>query len=594
METTVNQMFRNRVRKYGDRPAVEKKRNGKWETATWNEYYGRSRKVGLGLYAAGVQKGDRVAIFAENRLEWIYTDLGTLGIGGCVVPIYPTLPPLEIAHILNNSGARVLVLENEAYLSRVRPVWKDCPALETVVVMENVPSGDRVLTFQELMEKGVALHQRDPALFEALADAVEPDDLLTFQYTSGTTGLPKGVVLTHKNVMAELRSLDGAEPKYGYEEDHVVGFLPLSHIFERVPVHFYIMYKGITKSYAESMETLLEAIAEKKPTIMFGVPRVHEKIYQKMLMTIREKPAVVQKLFAWAQGVGDEISRLKQTHAPVPFGLKFKYKIAYALVFKKLQEVLGGRIRWFCAAGAPIAREIVSFFNAAGIFVLEGYGLSETSSGVTLSNLDDFFPGSVGRPLPGFDVKIAPDGEILIKGDSVFSGYWQLDEETREAFTEDGYFQTGDVGEFREGRLFITDRKKDLIITTGGKNVAPQKVESLFKNNPLFSQFVVVGEGRKYLTALMTLDPQSALSLAKSHGIVESDPDKLLENQAFLKVVDAIVAENNQQLGRFETIKKYHILKDDFSIEGGELTVSLKVKRKVIHQKYADVIDGLY
>jgi len=594
METTVNQMFRNRARKYGDRPAVEKKQNGKWETATWNEYYDRSRKVGLGLYSLGVKKGDRVAVFAENRLEWIYTDLGTLGIGGCVVPIYATLPPMEIAYILNNSGARALVLENASFLSRVEPVWKDCPALETVVVMENVPSRDRVLTFQELMEKGAALHRRDPALFENLADAVLPDDLLTFQYTSGTTGLPKGAVLTHKNVMAELRSLDAAEPKYGYEDDHVVGFLPLSHIFERVPVHFYIMYKGITKSYAESMETLLEAIQEKKPTIMFGVPRVHEKIYQKMLMTIREKPAVVRKLFRWAQGVGDEISRLKQKKAPVPFGLKFKYKIAYALVFKKLQEVLGGRIRWFCAAGAPIAREIVSFFNAAGIFVLEGYGLSETTSGVTLSNLDDFFPGSVGRPLPGFDVKIAPDGEILIKGDSVFSGYWQLDEETREAFTKDGYFQTGDVGEFREGRLFITDRKKDLIITAGGKNVAPQKVESLFKNNPLFSQFVVVGEGRKYLTALMTLDPQSALSLAKSHGIVESDPDGLRENPSFLKVVDAIVAENNEQLGRFETIKKYHIIKEDFSIEGGELTVSLKVKRKVIHQKYADVIDGLY
>jgi long-chain acyl-CoA synthetase len=598
MESTLNQVFRNRADKYGDRFCVEKKLKGKWETATWREYYERARNTGLGLYEFGITKGDMVAILSQNRLEWIYTDMGALGIGACVIPIYATVTSDEVEYVLKNSNSKVIVVENADQLGKINRIKANCPSLQKTVVIDTdgcVMDGHDILSFSDLMVSGRKKLSSDPGLFEKLADQVGPDDLATFQYTSGTTGIPKGAIHTHGTLMAELRALDAAEPKYGYESDHVVGFLPLSHIFERVPVHFYVMYKGITKSYAESIETVAADIQEKKPTILFAVPRVLEKIYQKMLFTISEKPPIVQKLFAWAQGVGDLISRYSEEKKSPPFGLRIKHKIAYALVFKKLQHALGGRIRWMCAAGAPISREIVNFFNAAGIFVLEGYGLSEVAGGATLSNLDDFKPGSVGKPLVGFDIKIAADGEILIKGDMLFRGYWKLEEETKRAFDNDGYFMTGDVGMFDEkGFLFITDRKKDLIITSGGKNVAPMKIEGLVKENPLFAQAVVVGERKNYLSALLNLNYEIAAQIAKANNIKFNSPRELATNGEFLKIVNGYILNINEKLARYENIRKFKILENDFSQESGELTVSLKVKRSVIQNKYKGVIEEIY
>ncbi len=598
METTINQVFKNRVEKYGSRLAVEKRRNGSWEKATWNEYYQRARSVGLGLSALGIQKGERVAILSDNRLEWVYTDLGALGIGACVVALYATLPAHEVEYILKDAGAKAIVVENKAQLEKALTAQKNCPTLERIIVIDSADcdlDGNQMLAFSSVMETGEKEHQADGNLFTSLAEAVTPDDLLTLQYTSGTTGNPKGSILTHGVVMAQLRALDAVEPKYGFDTDTVVGFLPLSHIFERVPVHFYVMYRGITKSYAGSMDTLVEDIAAKQPTIMFGVPRVHEKIYHKMLAGIKEKSHLVQLIFAWAQGVGNDVSRYKQDKQPIPAGLNLKYKIAYALVFKKLQHALGGQIRWFCAAGAPIAKEIVSFFQAAGIFVLEGYGLSEVAGGATLSNLDDFYPGSVGRPLPGFDIKLADDSEILIKSESLFKGYWGMEDETRQHFTDDGYFKTGDVGMFnKQGLLFITDRKKDLLITSGGKNIAPQKIETIFKENPIFSQFVVVGDARKYLTSLINIDLDIAKAVADEKGIKFHQPEDLLDDPAFLALLDEILAANNKRLASVETIKYYRILKAPLSAATGELSVKLSVKRDVVQKKYADVINSMY
>ncbi len=320
-----------------------------------------------------------------------------------------------------------------------------------------------------------------------------------------------------------------------------------------------------------------------------------EKIYQKMQLQVSQKPPAVQKLFAWAQRVGADVSRCaERNEKPGPF-LKFKHKVAFALVFKKLQEALGGRIRWICAAGAPISRDIVNFFNAAGIFILEGYGLSEVCGGATLSNLNDFSPGSVGRFLPGFEYKIAEDGEILVKGDMLFKGYYKMKEETREVFDENGFFKTGDIGMIDDrGLLYITDRKKDLIITAGGKNVAPQKIETLFKKNPLFAQVVVVGDRKKFLSALLNLNLEIAEKIARENGIAFDKPGDLAGNREFLGLVEKYVEGINEQLARYETIKKYTILKNEFSQETGELTVSLKVKRNVVQQRYRDVIDSMY
>ncbi len=598
MEKTIVDVFKNRVNTYGDRFAMDKRYGETWVSATWNQYYDRARQAGLGLYELGVRKGDRVAILSENRLEWVYTDMGGLSIGAIVVPIYATVARDEVDYVLRNSGSKVLIVENATQLAKAKDTLSAGGELEVIAVMDTEGAdlnGSTIISYQELDERGASLHDKESDLFEKLSAEVGPDDLATLQYTSGTTGMPKGAMLSHGNIMANIYALDAVEPKFGYEDDINVGFLPLSHIFERVPVHMYIMFKGITKHYAGSMETLVEDIQAKKPTILFAVPRVHEKIYQKMVMAIKEKPPLVQKLFAWAQRVGAEYSRCDEQQIPHPLGLKMRHKLAYALVFKKLQQALGGQVRWMCAAGGPIAREIVNFFNAAGIFVLEGYGMSEVCGGGTLSNLDDFSPGSVGRPLPGLDMKIAEDGEILMKGDMVFSGYWKMDELKSEIFTEDGYFKTGDIGHFdKSGRLYITDRKKDLIITAGGKNIAPQKIETLFKKNPLFAQFVVVGDKRKYLTALINLNYEVAAQMAKEKGIMFDKPEDLRTNRDFLKIIDEIVEESNNELSRVETIKKYKVLKHEFTQDSGELTASLKVKRNIVQDKFEDVIETMY
>ncbi len=598
MEKTINEVFRNRVKKYGDRLAVEKRVGNGWETATFNQYYERSRAAGLGFYELGVRKGDRIAILSENRMEWVYSDMGGLGIGACMFGIYATVNEEEVEVILKNSGAKIIVVENAAQLRKARAAMKGSPALKVIVVIDEKDcqvDDKMVISYPALIERGKAKHAAEPKLFEMLADDVQSDDLALLQYTSGTTGVPKGAMIAHGTLMANILALDTVEPKYGYDTDNVVGFLPLSHIFERVPVHLYAMFRGITKHMAGNMETLLEDIQTKKPTILFAVPRVLEKIYQKMQLQVSQKPPVVQKLFKWAQGVGDSVSVCKEKKIPVPLGLRIKHKIAYALVFKKLQHALGGRIRWMCAAGAPIAREIVNFFNAAGIFVLEGWGMSETTGGGTLSNLNDFSPGSVGRPLPGLDIKIADDGEILVKGAMVFRGYYNMPEETKNSFTSDGYFMTGDIGVFDErGLLYITDRKKDIIITAGGKNIAPQRIETIFKENPLFTQVVVIGDRRKFLTALLNIDLEMAKHLASEKGIKFNNPDELLGSAEFKELMDKAVEERNSHLGKVETIKYYTVLKKDFSKETGELTNTLKVRRKAVVEMYSKEIEAMY
>jgi len=596
-ESTINEVFKARVEKYGDRPAVEKKINGRWEQATWYEYYERAGAAGLGLRTLGVSKSDRVSLLSENRLEWLYTDLGALGIGACVVPVYPTLIAQEVQYIVDNSDSKVLVVENKLQLDKALAVREDCPRLEKIVIID--PQGADLgppflIAFPELLELGRAGHREDPGLFARLAAAVTPDDLATIVYTSGTTGLPKGAMITHGNIMSEIMSLEQVRPRYGFDTDQTVPFLPLSHVFERVAGHWYGLYVGLTASYAESLDTIVQDIQDKRPTVVLAVPRVCEKIYQKIIEQVEKSPPWKQKVFYWGQGIGDRISRLREEKKPVPAWLRLKYRLAYALVFKKLQQALGGRVRWITASGAPTAQEIIRFFNAAGITVVEGYGMTECTAGATMSNLADHRIGTVGKPLPGVDIKLDEDGEILLKGGNLFKGYWKMEEETRDSFTEDGYFRSGDIGVFKDGFLEIVDRKKDLIITAGGKNIAPQKIENLFKQDPLFSQFIVIGDRRKYLTALVNLNLERAAQLAQDQGLAFIRSEDLLDNQGFLNLVDETVAGLNTRLAKYETIKKYRIVKQEFSMETGELTATLKVKRKVVQQKYADLIDSMY
>lgn len=596
-EKTMNDVFQNRVKKYGNRLAVEKKMNGVWQGATWNEYYERARAVGLGLLSLGVKRGQMISILSENRLEWLYTDMGSLGIGACVIPIYPTLVSSEIEYIVNNSESRVIFPENKGQLKKVLEVIDKCPTVEKIIVMEEKDASGhpKVMSFARLMELGREKHVQDPSLFEKMSKEISGDDLATIVYTSGTTGLPKGAMISHGNVFWVVQSLDNIQPHFASDQDILVAFLPLSHVFQRIAGHFYGMYCGITTSYAQSIDTLLADFEEKRPTMILAVPRVCEKVYQKIITQVKEQSPFKQKIFYWGQEVGNQISRLRENHQPVPLSLKLKYKAAYAIIFKKLQDKLGGRVTWMTASGAPTAPEIIRFFNAAGITVIQGYGMTETTAPATMQSLADYRIGTTGKPLPGQDIKIADDGEILIKGGNVMKGYWKLPKETSEAFTPDGYLLSGDIGKFdEEGNLLITDRKKDLLITSGGKNVAPQMIEGLFKSDPLFTQFVVIGEKKKYLTALCNIDLDIAAIIADEEKISYQKPVDLLDNDRFLAIVKKHVEERNTHLAQYETIKDYRIIKTDFSQEGGEMTATLKLKRKVINEKYQYLIDEMY
>ncbi|MEZ4579298.1 MAG: long-chain fatty acid--CoA ligase [Desulfobacterales bacterium] len=596
METTINEVFKNRADKYKERLAVEKKLNGRWEKVTWRDYYDQARSVGLGLYSMGIKKGDMIAILSENRLEWLFTDMGALGIGAVVVPVYTTLVAEEVKYIAENSGAKVLFVENRMQLEKALSFVDEVDTLEKIIVFNNndaKSSHPAVMSFDDLVAAGKENIEK-PALFQALAADVL-DDLATIVYTSGTTGVPKGAMITHKNIMAVIRSLDSIEPKFAYDTDQTVPLLPLSHVFERVAGHFYGMYVGLTASYAESIDTFVVDVKEKRPTVVLAVPRVCEKVYQRILGQVEEQDAWKQKMFHWGYNIGLEISALREKKKPIPLVLGLKYKLAYNLIFKKLADALGGRVRWMTASGAPTSRDIILFFNASGITVIEGYGMTESCAPATMSNLNDYKIGTVGKPIPNVEVKIADDGEILIKGDNVFAGYWKMEKETKNAFTPDGYLMSGDIGQFDEdGFLSITDRKKDLIITSGGKNIAPQKIEGIFKFDPLFAQFIVVGERKKFLSALVNINLEQAERLAAQQNIGFSKPEDLLDNNEFLKIIDTHIAEKNQQLARYETIKKYRIIRDEFSQEGGELTPSLKMKRNVIYEKYSDLIDEMY
>ncbi|MGC9324101.1 MAG: AMP-dependent synthetase/ligase [Desulfomonilia bacterium] len=596
MKENLAQIFRRQAQKYGNRLAVEKRLNGVWHGWSWEEYYDKARSVGLGLYSLGIRRGDRVALLSDNRLEWIASDMGIIGIGACTIPIYVTLPSHEVAYIINNSDAKVFIAENKAAVEKALHHIQETPLLEKIVVID--PEGcdlanPLIMTFEQLQKMGRDLQEKEGGLFEKLTDEIQVDDLLTFVYTSGTTGPPKGAMISHKNILAVFDGLDAVVP--AYDTDETVPFLPLCHVFERVAGHFYGMKVGITAHYTESFDTIVEDIAAKRPTIVLAVPRVCEKIYAKIMSEVKKQPEWKQKMFAWAKNVGAQVSQLKEKKQALPLGLKIQYSIAYPLVFKKLSDKLGGRVRWMTAAGAPLSRDIADFFNASGIFVIEGYGMTETTAPVTLNTINDYRFGTTGKPLPCNQIKIAPDGEILVKGDNVITGYWKMPEQTKDAFTDDGWLMSGDIGVIdTDGFLSITDRKKDLIITAGGKNIAPQNIEGMFMKNPLFENVVIIGDRRKFLSALFTLNREEMERLASVEGISYTDPTDLYDRKEFRAIVDKAVEEVNQQLARVEAIKQYRILKDSFSTDTGELTPSLKVKRKVINEKFKDVIESMY
>ncbi|HET7418268.1 MAG TPA: long-chain fatty acid--CoA ligase [Solirubrobacterales bacterium] len=571
---------------YGDRTAIRFKEGDRWLSRSFSEVTDVVRPLAFGLVTLGVEKGDRVAILGNTRPEWTYFDFAALSIGATVVPIYQTNSPEECRYVLENSDSKVVVVEDAEQLEKVRQVRDQLPQLEHIVLMTG--SAEDAISLEDLAAKGGG---GDDATWRTLYDAVTPEDICTFIYTSGTTGPPKGCIISHGNYRAMLDMVNGVSVIE--DEDLAYLYLPLAHSFALL-IQFGTFDLGTTLAYWERDPLkILPNLAELKPTYFPSVPRIFEKIYTAATSAIEKEGGLKKSIFNWAIKVGAKMREAERSGRQPGFLLQRQYAFADKKVLSKIRGLFGGRIRLAVSGAAPINPEILRFFDAAGVLVLEGWGMTETSTAATISTPEDFKVGTIGKPFPGCEVKIAEDGEILVKGPNVFQGYHKNPEATAETIV-DGWLHTGDIGEIEpDGFIKITGRKKDIIITAGGKNITPANLEAEIKQQPLVSQCVVVGDRRPYLVALVTLDPEEAVKYAQEHNLPE-DPAQLAQNPDVKAAIEAHVEKINQNFARVEQVKKIAILPHDLSQESGELTPTLKVKRAVVAQKHEGAIEQLY
>jgi len=584
--TTLADLLPRAAQLYGSAPAIQFKDGGKWVTRSFAEVEKTVRDLALGLVDLGVAKGDKVSILANTRPEWTYFDFAALSIGATVVPIYQTNSPEECQYVLENSDAKVVVVEDGEQIEKIRRVRESLPQLESVVRMTG--SSEDAVSLDDLTARGAG---RDASEWEQRWQAVAPADICTFIYTSGTTGPPKGCVITHGNYRAMLDMVNENSVIEG--EDVTYLYLPLAHSFALL-IQLGSFDLGATLAYWERDPLkIMPNLAEVRPTYFPSVPRIFEKIYTAATSAMEKEGGLKKAVFDWSIRVGRKMREAERANRRPGFPLRKQYGFADKKVLSKIRGLFGGQLRLAVSGAAPISPEILHFFDAAGVLVLEGWGMTETSTAATISTPEDFKIGTIGKPFPGCEVRIAEDGEILVKGPNVFQGYYKNEEATREAIV-DGWLHTGDLGSIdAEGFITITGRKKDIIITAGGKNITPANLESEIKQHPLVSQCVVVGDRRPYLVALVTLDPEEAVAYAKEHELAE-DPAQLAGNRGVREAIEAHLAKVNEKFARVEQVKKIAILPHDLSQEGGELTPTLKVKRAVVADKHEREIEQLY
>ena len=603
---TLIETFQERISAHPDSIALKYKSGGAWKDITWREYGDRVRRAGKALMAQGVKHGDKMSLLSLNRPEWHVADIGCLSIGAATAPIYVTNSPEQVAYIIGHSESKVAVVENPDQLQKVLKMRSDLPSLQKVVVIEGYQGDadpDLVMTWDDFLAEGDKLADAD---FEQARRTVKPQDLATFVYTSGTTGPPKAVMLTHSNVMWTARSSEAIIPLGEATKGRAVSYLPLSHIAERMLTHFLQIYYGTTTCFAESLDTLLADLQAIKPTYFFGVPRVWEKFYAgvQAKMAQADPNDRKTKLARKAIGLGTEITKREQeavqrggkiTDAKIPLGTKLQHAALDKLVLHKIRAAFGlEELELALSSAAPLSPELIWFFHSIGLKIAEGYGQSEDNGPTAWNPPDAVLIGSVGKPMPGLEVKLAEDGEILVRGGNVMAGYFKDDKATRETIDEDGWLHSGDVGEFNEhGYLKITDRKKDLIITAGGKNIAPQEIENKIKVHSLISQVVAIGDRRPFMTCLITLDPEKTPAWAKEQGI-EGDMAAIANHERTIKEIQGAIDETNKGLAKVEQIKKFRILERDFLQEENEITPTMKVKRKTINEIYGDAIEEMY
>ncbi len=566
---------------------------------SWDDAADEVRRLGTTLMRLGVSPGDRVAIISETSRHWTRCDMAILAVGAVTLGIYPTSKPTEIAFILGDAGAAIAIVETPAMARTLIEAQSDLPELERVLVIlpdgEPLPSGLEVALVDSVVDVERADRADARRAFEARWQAVEPEALATLVYTSGTTGAPKGVKLTHRNlvhtaaVMARVIPMD--------TDDWSIVYLPLAHVLQRVSLYVGLL-TGAHGVYAERLEELPKYIAEVRPTVLAGVPRVYEKIQARIMGRVAAAPPRRQKIFEWAVGVGREVSAARRAGRDVPLPLRLQHRVADRLVLRRIRDGLGGRVRFLGSGAAPIALDTLEFFHACGLLILEGYGLTETSAPVTLNTADDFRFGTVGRVIEGAELRIDSDGEVLCRGLNVTSGYWNRPEADEAAFTIDAsgkrWFRTGDIGELDgDGYLRITDRKKDLLITAGGKNVAPQPIENQLRRHPLVEAACVIGDRQRYLSALLTLDPEQAAEWAAQNNL-PGDLPTLVEHRTLRAALERHVANVNAELARYETVKRFVVLPNSFDVESGTLTPTMKLRRARIAEVHAAAIEGLY
>lgn len=586
--STLSELFLKSA-SYNKPDCLLSKVGGTYQPVSTAELVDRVRRLSKALRELGVERGDRVALMSENGPHWPTVDFATLCIGAVLVPIYPTLLPDQSSYIAKDCGAKVVFAETAAHLEGLLSHAGELPEVRQFVIIKGESTDPRVTTLAALLEKGTGA---DPADFEARARAVTPDDLATFIYTSGTTGTPKGVMLTHRNIASNVTA--GLSVLHLDSKFTVLTFLPLSHSFERTVDYCYFI-EGCTIAYAESVNTVPQNMQEVRPHVFVSVPRVYEKFHARVYEQVSQGSPVRQKLFHWAVATGKRALPYRLKRQKPPGLLGFQLGLADKLVFKKIHERLGGRFVFAISGGAPLSRDLAEFFWGAGVPIFEGYGLSETSPVLTVNTRENVKMGSVGQAIPGVELKIAADGEILAKGPNIMKGYWGMEKETAETIDADGWFHTGDIGEVDdEGFLRITDRKKELIINAYGKNVAPAPIENSLKGSRFISQAVVIGDQKKFLSALLVPDFDALKSWSGKHGIGDAGNEALIAHPEVRELFRTEVEGVNANLAGFEKIVAWELLPNEFTLETGELTPTQKVKRRVINEKYGEVISRLY
>ena len=586
----IHEMMKTTVDNYPDQPAYQwfSEQGEAQPPVSWSDFYGQVRRVAKSLIALGVEKNDKVNILSYSCYRWILSDLGITTCGAATVGIYQSNLPKDCQYIINHSDAVVIFAENQKQLDKLFKIRKEIPAIRKVVLFNGRHDDDWVIDYEAFLKLGDNISD---AVLQQRIDATGPEDVAGIVYTSGTTGVPKGAVLTHDNLTFTSQSaLACLSVKEG---ETTFLFLPLAHVFARICVNLALL-TGVKTVIARSVDTLIDDLKAAQPHWFASVPRIYEKVYAKVVSGAEAKGGLALKIFRWACGVGDQVSDCLLAKRPIPAMTAIQYKIATKLVFSKLQAALGGRVRWCVSGAAPLNPSIAKFFHAAGILIVEGLGMSENTSFTNVNRYDNYRFGWVGQPGPGIEQKIAEDGEVLFRGRNVMKEYYKMPEETEKTILQGGWQRTGDLGEIdEENFLRITGRKKDLIITAGGKNIAPSAIEGVIATSKYIAQVCVVGDRRKYLTALVTLDQENITAFAKEKGLTYGNFSDLLENPAVIELINAEITEKNKEFASFESIKKVTIV-PEFTIENGLITPTFKVKKNIVQDRFKDQIEGMY